>query len=292
MSRNRASLPAAVGGRLARLLLAFLLASGPAFAGLPKAANVPGGIALVPVAPRAPDVGDPPRVWFGDQRLLVLADRGQWIAVVGLALETLPGHYTLRVEDGDAATQATFTVTAKTYPEQRITLKDRSQVDLSANDLARVEREIAEIRRLKHHWRESRGTDTDFVIPAQGKLSGRFGLRRVFNGEPRSPHAGFDIAAPRGSSVVANANGVVLAIGDYFFNGRTVVVDHGNGLLSMYCHLDAIEVAAGETVDKGQRLGASGMSGRATGPHLHWSVILNGSMVDPELFLGRPKSAR
>jgi murein DD-endopeptidase MepM/ murein hydrolase activator NlpD len=132
---------------------------------------------------------------------------------------------------------------------------------------------------------DSDDTDTSFVLPAEGRLSGRFGVRRFFNGEARSPHAGFDIAAPRGAAVRANAHGVVLAVDDYFFNGKTVFVDHGNGLISMYCHLDAIEVVPGERVGKGQRLGRSGMSGRATGPHLHWSVVLNGAMVDPELFV-------
>jgi murein DD-endopeptidase MepM/ murein hydrolase activator NlpD len=110
-------------------------------------------------------------------------------------------------------------------------------------------------------------------------------VRRFFNGEPRSAHAGFDIAVARGATVKANAQGQVLAVDDYFFNGKTVFVDHGNGLISMYCHLDSTAVQPGETVSKGQRIGAAGMTGRATGPHLHWSVILNGAMVNPELFV-------
>jgi murein DD-endopeptidase MepM/ murein hydrolase activator NlpD len=134
--------------------------------------------------------------------------------------------------------------------------------------------------------------DTSFVLPADGRLTGRFGVRRFFNGEPRSPHAGFDIAAARGSPVKANAEGIVLASDDYFFNGKTVFVDHGNGLISMYCHLDRIDVQPGEAVSKGQRLGLVGMTGRATGPHLHWSVILNGAMVDPELFVSRRATTR
>ncbi|HRQ97379.1 MAG TPA: M23 family metallopeptidase, partial [Candidatus Accumulibacter phosphatis] len=180
---------------------------------------------------------------------------------------------------------AAFSVAAKEYPAQRITLKDSSKVDLSAADLARVEHEMAEIRRLKRHWRTADDIDLDFVVPADGRMTGRFGVRRFFNGEARSPHAGFDIAAARGSPVRANAHGIVLASGDYFFNGRTVFVDHGNGLLSMYCHLDRIDVQAGDVLAKGQRLGLVGASGRATGPHLHWGVVLNGALVDPQLFL-------
>ncbi|HOL65693.1 MAG TPA: M23 family metallopeptidase, partial [Accumulibacter sp.] len=183
-------------------------------------------------------------------------------------------------------------VADKQYPTQHIRLKDNSKVELSAADLARVNSETAKIQGLKKHWREAGQTDTPFVLPADGKLSGRFGLRRYFNGQARAPHAGFDIAVPRGSAVRANADGIVLDIGDYFFNGKTVFVDHGNGLLSMYCHLDRIDVAVGQAVDKRQTLGLSGMTGRATGPHLHWSVILNGAMVDPDLFIARPAPTR
>ena len=138
---------------------------------------------------------------------------------------------------------------------------------------------------LKHHWRAAQDTDLAFILPVKGELSSHFGLRRFFNGEPRSPHAGIDVAVARGTPVKASAQGQVLAVGDYFFNGKTVFVDHGNGLITMYCHLDRIDVKTGETVRKGQRIGLSGMTGRATGPHLHWSVVLNGAMVDPELFV-------
>lgn len=274
-----------------RLLFAVWLPASLAHAGLPRAASVPGGVALLPIAPLAP--GDErPRAWLGEQPVLVAADGGQWVAVTGLALDTPPGTHELRVEAGGETRHLRFAVSARDYPAQHITLKDSSKVQLSASDLARVEREIAAIQHLKRHWREAADTDLDFVLPAEGRLTGRFGVRRFFNGEARSPHAGFDIAVPRGSAVRANAAGLVLATDDYFFNGQTVFVDHGNGLLSMYCHLDRIDVRPGETIAKGQRLGSSGMSGRATGPHLHWSVILNGALVDPELFIGRPTRKR
>jgi murein DD-endopeptidase MepM/ murein hydrolase activator NlpD len=284
-----------VAGFYARLLLALALAPSLAHAALPRAASVPGGVALITLGPIAAGA-KPPQAWLGEQRTLVAAESGQWVAVVGLALDTAPGTHALRVaESDDPKSQVRvvpFSVNAKTYPEQRITLKDTSKVQLSAGDRARVESEIAAIRALKQHWRESEETDTSLALPAAGRLTGRFGVRRFFNGEPRSPHAGFDIAAPRGTAVKASAHGVVLAADEYFFNGRTVFVDHGQGLISMYCHLDRIEVRPGETVGKGQTLGLSGMSGRATGPHLHWSVVLNGAMVDPELFVASPGKAR
>lgn len=273
---------------------ALLALVGPslAHAGLPRAASVPGGVALVSLGPVSADGAQPPRAWLADQRVLVTAAAGRWVAVVGLALDTAPGAHELRVEAASETRSVGFTVNAKNYPEQRITIKDSSKVQLSASDLARVEGEVAAIAHLKRHWREETVTDTGFVLPAEGRLTGRFGVRRFFNGEPRSPHAGFDIAVPRGAAVRANANGTILATDDYFFNGQTVFVDHGNGLISMYCHLERIDVQPGDAVAKGQRIGLSGMTGRATGPHLHWSVILNGAMVDPELFVSRSGNAR
>ncbi len=268
----------------AQLVLALALPS-LAGAGLPRAASVPGGVALVSLGPATAGL---PRAWLGEQQVLIAAEGGQWVAVVGLALDTLPGAHELRVDEAGVTRSVRFSVKPKVYPEQRITLKDNSKVQLSTSDLERVEGEIATIQRLKRHWREADETDTEFILPTTGRLTGRFGVRRFFNGEARAPHAGFDIAAARGTPVRANAHGIVLAADDYFFNGRSVFVDHGNGLISLYCHLERIDVQPGEPVSKGQRIGLSGMSGRATGPHLHWSVVLNGAMVDPELFVAAP----
>ena len=256
---------------------------------LPTAANVPGGVALVKLGTVSTHAA-PPRAWLGDQPVWVSAENGQWIAVVGLALDTPAGTHELRISDGVQQKRLLFEVSAKYYPEQRITLKDSGKVNLSASDEARAEREIAEIQELKRHWRETDkpgDTDSSFLLPAEGRLVSRFGLRRFFNSEPRSPHNGLDVSVPRGTLIRASAPGKVIAVGDYFFNGKTVFVDHGNGLLSMYCHLDRIDAHEGDSVGKGQRIGRSGMSGRASGPHLHWSVILNGVMVDPALFLKR-----
>lgn len=253
-------------------------------AGLPQSSSVPGGVAVIPLgAPTART--SPPQAWLGEQPVLVAADAGRWYAVVGLALDTPAGVHPLRVKTGSETETLNFTVNPKHYPEQRITLKDTSKVQLSPADEARAEREIARIQGLKRHWRAAPDTDPAFQLPAEGRLAGRFGLRRFFNGEPRSPHAGLDVAVPRGTPIKAGAHGTVLAVDDYFFNGKTVFVDHGNGLISMYCHLDRIDVGAGDAVGKGQPLGLSGKTGRATGPHLHWSVVLNGAMVDPELFI-------
>jgi murein DD-endopeptidase MepM/ murein hydrolase activator NlpD len=255
-----------------------------AHASLPLSSNVPGGVAVIPLGSVSSDTKTP-QTWLGDQPVLVTADHDEWYAVVGLPLSTAPGPHQLRVMIGDVTRMQDFVVNTKDYPEQRITLKDKSKVELSAEDEARAVREIANIKKLKLHWRAVQNPDLAFIMPVKGELSSGFGLRRFFNGEPRSPHAGLDVAVARGTPVKASGRGKVLAVGNYFFNGKTIFVDHGDGLISMYCHLDRIGVKAGEMVKKGQRIGRSGMTGRATGPHLHWSVILNGAMVDPDLFI-------
>ncbi len=271
--------------RICKLIsLALLALPLSAQAGLPASSSVPGGVAVVLLG--AASSGDPkPQAWLGERQVLVALDHDQWYAVVGLPLGTAPGAHELRADVDGKMTRVAFTVAPKDYPEQHITLKDKSKVDLSPKDLVRAEREIAEIKALKLHWRDTPQTDLDFVEPVHGDPGSAFGLRRFFNGEQRAPHAGMDMVVARGTPVKASGDGQVLAVGDYFFNGKTVFIDHGNGLITMYCHLDRIDVHAGEAVNKGQEIALSGKTGRATGPHLHWSVILNGAMVDPALFL-------
>lgn len=277
--------PTPVALRICRQLSLFVLAAPLlAHAALPNASSVPGGVAIIPLGSTSTEASKP-QSWLGEQPVLVTSDHDQWYAVVGLPLDMTPGSHELSVKIGDQRKVQYFTVDPKTYPEQRIVMKDKSKVELSAADLARAEREISVIKKLKRHWRDAQNTDLAFIVPAEGKLAGRFGQRRFFNGEPRAPHAGLDVAVASGTPVKASAQGEVLAVGDYFFNGKTVFVDHGNGLITMYCHLEKIDVRAGETVSKGQLLGLSGKTGRATGPHLHWSVVLNGAMIDPELFI-------
>jgi len=271
--------------RLVQIVSLLCLLAFPALAeALPKALSVPGGVALIRLG-AVTTPSDAPRAWLGDQPVLVASENGQWTAVVGLALDLPVGPQELRVDGGGQERILRFDVGTKKYPEQRIRLKDSGKVQLSPDDETRALGEIATIQNIKRRWRKADDTETRLVRPVVGRLASRFGLRRVFNGEPRAPHVGLDLAVPRGTPVKADAPGLVLAVGDYFFNGKTVFVDHGNGLISMYCHLGRIDVQVGDPVARGQVVGLSGMTGRASGPHLHWSVILNGVMVDPELFL-------
>lgn len=255
-------------------LAALALATGAA-AALPRHSPVPGGVAVIEL----PRLTSSAR--YRGQPVLVVAEGGRRHAVVGLPLDLPPGEQALAV----AGQRLPFVVEAKTYPTQHVRIKDKGKVDLSPGDLARVEREHAEIAALKKQYTPLSEPDLAFAAPADGPKSGRFGVRRVFNGQPRAPHVGLDFAVPKGAPIRSAAAGSVLAVADYFFNGRTVVIDHGQGLLTMYCHLDRIDVTPGQPVARGDPVGAAGATGRASGPHLHWSVILNGTMVDPELFL-------
>ena len=153
--------------------------------------------------------------------------------------------------------------------------------------MKRIAGDRQEMGRAFRSWDEQ-AVDTDFYLPAVGPRSSAFGLKRFFNEQPRSPHSGVDIAAPDKSDIVAPAAGVVVATGDYFFNGNTVLIHHGQGLVTMYCHMSEINVSDGDMLAAGDLIGKIGQTGRVTGPHLHWSISLNQVRVNPELFLVEP----
>jgi murein DD-endopeptidase MepM/ murein hydrolase activator NlpD len=248
----------------------------------PRAAQVPGGVARLSLGPSA----ERPQAWLGDLPVLVVGDAIEWTAVVGLALSTPVGAAQLRVQGPGGWREVPFTIKAQRYSEQHLKVSPRT-VDLSAQDQARYERERDHqqtvMATLSTPWPTRDALQMRQPVP--GRRSSSFGLRRVFNGQPRNPHSGMDIAASTGTPVVAPLAGTVIDIGDYFFNGGTVWLDHGGGLLSMYCHLSSMDCALGERIGAGQAFCRVGATGRVTGPHLHWGVMLNRSMVNPALFL-------
>lgn len=271
-----------------RILCAFTLllaglTSGALADWLPRHDPVPGGVAWVDVAPAAAPA---PRVFLGGERVMVVRRGERWLAVVGIPLTLDPGEHQLMVfDESDTLDMRGFVVRRKEYGIQRITLKNQRLVDPTPTDLERILSEQTTALQAFIHWAEPATPLRAFDFPTRGRLSGAFGTRRFFNEQERQPHSGLDIAAPRGTPVLAPADGVILDVGNYFFNGRTVFVDHGSGLISMYNHLDRVAVGIGARVTRGQRIGDVGMTGRATGPHLHWGVSLNNARVDPLLFV-------
>lgn len=254
----------------------------------PRAAPIPGGIAIVRLASAE---AAPPQAFYQGRSVLVERRDGAWRALVGIALNAEPGEHRLKVvtagASGVADRETAFRVMPHAYATQKLTIRDTTKVTPPPDALERIEREQARMVELRTRFRDVASVEADLAPPARGRLSSRFGLRRVLNGEPRNPHGGLDFALPAGTPVTAPAAGVVIDAADYFYCGQSVFVDHGQGLISLYCHLDRIDVAPGQSLRRGERIGLSGASGRATGPHLHWSVYLNGNGIDPELLLAR-----
>ncbi len=252
-------------------------------AALPKPAAVPGGIAVVKLG------SDPtaPIARFGGNRVLVVGEETEWLAVVGIPLEAKAGSkLPLAIERaGREPSTVKFAIGRKQYATQRLTVKP-GQVELSPEDLARYEVERAHLSQMRKTFTEAAPESLLLVQPCEGLRSNTFGQRRFFNGQSRNPHNGMDIPAPEGAPIFAAGEAEVIDVGDYFFSGNTVTLDHGQGFLTLYAHMSAVEVAVGDRVATGARIGRVGATGRVTGPHLHFSVFLNSVAVDPALFLG------
>ena len=248
---------------------------------LPNESAVPGGIKIIRLDIHGNTM---PYVDVDGQRALVVQDDRGWTAIVGIPLSAPLGPHQVIVRGNDARQQIDFTVGDKHYASQSLRVA-KAKVDLSRADLERVNREKLVIDHAMSRWTDEQPRGLRMQQPVPGVRSSSFGTRRIFNGEARSPHGGMDIAAPTGAKVVAPLEGTVIDTGNYFFTGNTVFLDHGRGMISMYCHLSAIDVKPGQHVAAGTTLGAVGMTGRVTGPHLHWGLSLNRAWVDPELFV-------
>ena len=256
------------------LTLMFAVHAGVALA-LPQHSPVPGGVAVIGIP------ADVAAVTYKNRPVMILEDNGQRYAIVGIALSAKPGSHSLSI--GSQALR--FTIQDRVYEEQHLTIADKRKVNPYKRDMDRIARERSEMNAVFRNFDRAMSTSTDFILPVTGRISSPFGLRRFLNEQARNPHSGLDIAADEGVPIKATTSGIVAATGDYFFNGNTVLLDHGQGLITMYCHMSRVDVKVGEQVKIGDVLGAVGQTGRVTGPHLHWGVSLNNTRVNPNLFL-------
>ena len=285
---------------LPHIILALLLAcvTLPAHS-LPRHAAIPGGVAVLEVP------SETKTARFNDKPILLVVENDIHYALIGLSLKTKPGKYHLELDitavdpsshDAEnpalsespetSAARISFNVAAKDYPVQRLTIPNDRKVNPYAQDMARIQQERKDMDVAFAHFQNT-DVQVNFTMPTTGKASSSFGSRRILNDQPRNPHSGMDIAAGTGTPIKTPAAGIVVAQGDYFFNGNTVLIDHGQGLITMYCHLSEISVAVGDVLNEGMLIGKVGQTGRVTGPHLHWSVSLNNARVDPALFLSK-----
>jgi len=262
--------------------LLMLALAGGATAAVPLHKAHPGGIAVLSLG----EATQPkPVAEFGGRRILVTRNADEWVAVVGIPLSQESGQASLSVTfPGQDSTAVNFDVGQYAYREQRLTVS-KSFVEPDPKQLERIVAERKIIDAALQSFRDSDPARLQITPPVSGRKSSSFGVRRYFNDQPRSPHSGMDIAAITGTAIEAPAGGVVSATGDFFFNGSTVIVDHGQGFVTLYCHLSTINVEKGQEIEPGTVLGEVGATGRVTGPHLHFGTYLNGTAVDPALLL-------
>ncbi len=251
---------------------------------LPEASAVPGGIVHIKLG--TDKNKNAPQVSYQGKPVLVTTQQGDWVALVGIPLSAKLGQHLIEVKAKEKESfNVGFSVQKKEYPAQYIEIKNKRMVNPNPKDMKRITRESIPIKQALQTWTAKSDVQTDFIVPANGRLSSPFGLKRFFNKQPKKPHSGLDIAAPTGTDIIAPAKGTVLNTGNYFFNGNTVFLDHGQGLITGYFHMSKINVTEGQKVLSGGLLGKIGETGRVTGPHLHWNVYLNQTKVNPALFI-------
>lgn len=244
---------------------------------LPEHTPWQGGIALLALGKDE----ERPSVVYRSKQVLVRALHGHWYALVGIPLQAEPGYASIWV-DGE---KKRFSVQEKTYGESRIELTDPLFTQPPGPELkARISEERERLLQARSHWRDD-VPDLRFELPVAGIASTPYGFRRYINGELRSSHRGLDMAAVEGTEVSAPQAGRITLAENLFYTGLTVVIAHGMGVYSLYAHLSELSVQLGDTLRTGERLGAVGATGRVTGAHLHWGVILNGTYIDPALLL-------
>lgn len=273
------------------LLLAGLLVTGPLLGATLSVSNPTpqqGGVVRVTVS--NPNLCEP-NLAFRSRTIPLHKRNGRYRAFLGIDLQSKPGEFDIQLNGRDCqteepvSTRQPITVRKGDYRTQHLTIEDEEKVSLSQKALERVRRESPLIDEALSSSSDRKYWYFPFAEPTNNMSPGNsFGSRRVINGKPRSPHSGEDYDAEVGDPIKSIAAGHVSLVGDFFFSGRSVFIDHGHGLHSMYFHLSEVDVEKGDFVQEGQIIGDAGMSGRTTGPHLHLGIKLNGATVDPDQF--------
>ncbi|WP_367605612.1 peptidoglycan DD-metalloendopeptidase family protein [Legionella sp. W05-934-2] len=262
-------------------LLTFPLTMHAVKINLPENHAVNGGVTIIPI-----DLKEKPAASYLDKKIAIIPSfmSNQWLMIVGIPLDEKAPIQNIRVSQPQQGL-VPFHVSEKYYRIQSLVIDNKRKVDPFAKDRPRIEAEEKEREQLFSVFSERNPFEEGFIAPSHGPISSQFGLRRIYNGKPRAPHTGLDIASPKNTPVIVINSGKVVSTKNYFFTGNTVIVDHGMGLFSLYAHLDKILVKPNQQIKQGDQVGLVGATGRATGPHLHWSMILNQTLVDPLLFV-------
>ncbi len=265
--------------KIITLITSFFLFS-PVFAALTDN-PVPGGIVTLPLKAKSK-----PELYYHGHRVAVRKKGNQYEAVIGIPLNAKKKQQIV-MQKKPVKKIYTFNIKPKTYKVQRLTIKNKRKVTPLAIDKERIESENQDFNQTIAHWQEGKPFEQTFIPPIRGYITSTFGLKRIYNNKPRSPHTALDIAAPTGRPIKATASGQVINVHHRFFTGNTVIIDHGQGVMSLYAHLNSIKVKNGQQVAQGDIIGTVGKTGRVTGPHLHWALYLNQTSVDPLSFVER-----
>lgn len=270
---------------LSALLLLFpsmLLASIPV-----KNTPIPGGIAVIDFETNHAT----PRAFYNKIPLYIQHIKAEhWQVLIGIPLYEKPGKKTITVQDfSSRSIEFEVKMQQSAYQEQHITLEGKKKKYLNPNlaHMDRINQERPILSNARKAFSKQPLSNGTFIKPVNGIITSPFGLKRFYNGQARSPHAGIDYAGDTGTPIKAPADGKVILVGKFFFNGNAVFLDHGQGLISVYIHMNTHLVKQGQYIKKSDVIGTIGQTGRATGPHLHWGAYLNQTTINPNLLLGK-----
>ncbi|MCS5709210.1 peptidoglycan DD-metalloendopeptidase family protein [Candidatus Berkiella cookevillensis] len=268
------------------ILFCLLCFSFTVFAVLPEDEKVPGGVAVIKLPKKYNQQTTPPSVYFDDVKVAVLKDgkNTDWYAIVGIPLTMQLGIASIEARQAKIRESIHFEIVDKAYTEEKLFFKENKLVTPNPELAAKIKEETKHLEAVFSSWSDKALENFQLKIPVKGRISGEYGSKRILNGELRSQHRGLDFAAPIGTAIMAAQSGKVIDVGNYVMTGNTVVLDHGQGFKTIYCHLHTVSVKLGEVLEANQKLGTVGKTGRATGPHLHFGVSLNNVRVSPKLF--------